>query len=141
MPYEYRDHTSEAWLVGLGASLEEAFSEGAKALFDLMVDIRRVEPCQAVAIHCESDSLDTLFADFLNALLVKKDAKGIVFSRFELKPITHRAESFTLEGMAYGERFDPTRHESRTDVKAATYSGLSVQKMPEGYRVEAVVDL
>ena len=141
MPYEYRDHTSEAWLVGIGASLEEAFSEGSRALFDLMVDIRQVEPRQSVAIHCESDSLETLFADFLNALLVHKDAEGIVFARFELRPIERREQGFLLEGRAFGERFDSKQHESRTDVKAATYSGLSVQKIAEGYRVEGVVDL
>lgn len=141
MPYEYRDHTSEAWLVGIGASLEEAFSEGAKALFDLMVDIKHIEPQQAVAIRCESDSLETLFVDFLNALIVHKDAEGLVFARFELQPIEPRGQRFILEGRAFGERFDPARHESRTDVKAATYSGLSVQKTPQGYRVEAVIDL
>lgn len=141
MPYEYRDHTSEAWLVGIGASLEEAFSEGAKALFNLMVDLSRVEPRQVVAIHCESDSLETLFADFLNALIIYKDAEGLVFSCFELKPIEAREQSFVLEGQAMGERFDPTRHESRTDVKSATYAELSVQQTARGYRVEAVVDL
>jgi SHS2 domain-containing protein len=141
MPYEYRDHTSEAWLIGIGASLEEAFSEGAKALFELMVDISQIAARETVAIGCESDSLETLFADFLNALIIHKDAEKLVFSHFELQPIERRGQSFILRGQAFGERFDPARHESRTDVKAATYSGLSVQQTTEGYRAEAVVDL
>ncbi|HED04443.1 MAG TPA: archease [Candidatus Fraserbacteria bacterium] len=141
MAYEYLEHPSEAWPVGRGATLEEAFCEGAKALFNLMTDLERVQPEVSIQVRCRSDSLETLFADWLGALLVYKDAESLVFSRFKIKQIKRQVDGFVLEGQAWGERFDPVRHESRTDVKAATYSGLAVKQTPRGYRVQCIVDI
>lgn len=141
MPFEYREHTGEAWLVGIGKTLEEAFAEGARALFNLMVDLAQIEPRQSTEILCHSDTIDKLFAEWLNALIVEKDAQGMVFSRFEIEPIRQIARGYELEAKAWGELFDPRKHESHVDVKAATYAGLQCEKTDAGYRVECVVDI
>lgn len=141
MPYEYRDHTGEAWLVAWGTTLEEAFIEGAKALFDLMVDVENVEPRQAVEISLTAEALDKLFFEWLNALIVQKDTKGLVFSRFELDPIQRGEGVYRLRAKAWGEPYDVGKHSSKVDVKAATYSGLKCEETPEGWRTECVVDI
>ncbi len=141
MPFEYREHTGEAWLVAIGKTLEEAFAEGARALFNLMVDLAHIEPQQSVEISCHSDAVDTLFVEWLNALIVQKDTQGMLFSRFEIEPIRKTAQEYELRAKAWGESFDPRKHESHVDVKAATYAGLKCEKTSEGYRVECVVDI
>lgn len=141
MPFAYREHTGEAWLVGIGKTLEEAFAEGARALFNLMVDLAHIEPRQSQEISCRSDTIDKLFPEWLNALIVEKDAHGMVFSRFEIEPIRQLAQEYELRAKAWGEPFDPRKHESHVDVKAATYAGLKCEKTSEGYRVECVVDI
>ena len=141
MPFEYREHTGEAWLVGMGETLEEAFAEGAKALFHLMVNLAQIEPRGALEIRCEAENLETLFVEWLNALIVQKDAQGMVFSQFEIDPIRKEFTSYELRAKAWGEPFDAAKHEGLVDVKAATYAGLLCEKTTRGYRVECVVDL
>lgn len=141
MPFEYKEHTGEAWLVGIGDTLEAAFAEGAKALFHLMIELDAVEPRVSTEIAVRSDGLETLFVAWLNALIVNKDAQGLVYSRFEIRTIERRGGEYALEGVAWGELLDPERHDPRVDVKAATYSGLKCEKTHRGYEVECVVDL
>ncbi len=141
MPYEYRDHTGEAWLVATGKTLEEAFAEGAKALFDLMVDLERVEPHEAVKVTVRAEALDKLFFEWLNALIIQKDVRGLVFSEFELEPIRKLKGDYELKAQAWGEPYAPEKHNSKVDVKAATYAGLKCEQLPEGWRLECVVDV
>lgn len=141
MPFTYKEHTGEAWLVGMGESLEEAFAEGAKALFNLMVELERVEPRISSRIECRSHSIETLFVDWLNALILKKDAEGMVYARFEVQPLRRSAQGYQLEALAWGEAFDPAKHDPKVDAKAATYSELRLQQSEEGYQIECVVDL
>lgn len=141
MPFEYREHTGEAWLVGIGARLEEAFAEGARALFNLMVDLVHVEPREPIEVSCRANEIEKLFVEWLNALIVQKDAQGMIFSRFDVKPIRKIAQDYELKATVWGEPFHRAKHDSRVDVKAATYAGLKCEKTTEGYRVECVVDI
>ncbi|MEB3787201.1 MAG: archease [Desulfurococcales archaeon] len=42
---------------------------------------------------------------------------------------------------AWGERFDPERHEHRTIVKAMTYAQMEIEKDGDCWRVQFVVDI
>lgn len=142
MPFEYKDHTGEAWLVGIGKTLEEAFAEGARALFQLMVEIDRVEPTVSTAIDARSDRLDTLFVAWLNKLIVRKDVEGLVYARFDpIRMEQPHPDEYRLHATAWGEPLDADRHDPKVDVKAATYSELCCKRTERGYEVECVVDL
>lgn len=142
MPFEYKDHTGEAWLVGIGETVEDAFAEGAKALFQLMVEIERVEANTSTGIDVRSDRLDTLFVAWLNALIVRKDVDGLVYSQFDPVQIERiDPDEYRLTATAWGEPLDPDRHEPKVDVKAATYSELRCEQTERGYEAECVVDL
>jgi SHS2 domain-containing protein len=141
VPFEYREHTGEAWLVATGTTLEEAFAEGARALFHLMVNLTDIEVRQEREISCQAEDIERLFVEWLNALIVEKDAQGLIFSRFEVLPLRKTRGSYELVARAWGEPFDAQKHESRVDVKAATYAGLQCEKTKAGYRVECVVDI
>lgn len=142
MPFEYKDHPGEAWLVGIGETQEEAFAEGAKALFQLMVEIERVQPVVSTAIDVQSDRVDTLFVAWLNALIVKKDVEGLVYALFDPVRVDRISpDAYRLTATAWGEPLDPERHDPKVDVKAATYSELRCEQTERGYEVECVVDL
>jgi len=142
MPFEYKDHTGEAWLVGIGETTGEAFAEGAKALFQLMVEIERIAPQVSTAIEVRSDRLDTLFAAWLNALIVRKDVDGLVYGEFESLDVQQtNPDDCRLTATAWGEPLDTERHGPKVDVKAATYSELRCERTERGYEVECVVDL
>ncbi|UCE20114.1 MAG: archease, partial [Gemmatimonadota bacterium] len=57
---EYFDHQADIGIVGFGASLQEAFEEAAVAMFDLIVDVSRVEPRDEIAIECQAADKEEL---------------------------------------------------------------------------------
>lgn len=141
MPYEILDHEADAGIRGLGHTLEEAFAEGARAMFALQVDLERVEPEEEVKVECQADTLEGLFVAWLGELLLQRDLTGLVFSQFEVKLEQQEGESYRLSGRAWGERLDPERHLPKVEVKAATYSGLKIGKTDDHYYAQCVVDL
>jgi len=124
MTYEFLDHTADVGIKASGDTLEEAFQEGAKALFDVMVDITKVEPIEVITFEVEAGSIESLFIEFLNYLLAMKDINEAVYSEFQVE-INKENDVYTLKAIARGERLDYDKHEIRTEVKSATYHGLS----------------
>ena len=139
--FEYIDHEADMGIVGIGSSLEEAFEEGAKAMFNLMVDTDGVEPKKTIAIECEASDTESLFVEWLNELLSKKDVENMMFSVFKVKSITEVGGIYKLVGKAEGDNTDPSKHLLKTEVKAASYSGLKFEREGDEFRLQCVVDL
>ncbi len=141
MPFELLDHEADVGVRGIGRTLEEAFTEGARGMFALMVELDRVELLAQVEIGCQADSVETLFVAWLGELLLQRDITGMAFSKFQVQ-IQKEDAGLRLRGRAWGEPLDPERHEAKVEVKAATYSGLKFGRTSEGdYYVQCIVDL
>ncbi|MCD5408756.1 archease [Candidatus Bipolaricaulota bacterium] len=140
MAYEILDHTADAGVRGIGATLEEAFCEAARGTFSLMVDLEQVKPRQAVEIEAEADSLEGLLVAFLGELLARRDIEGLVFSEFQVE-IEETEGGWRLRGIAKGEPLDPVRHRPQVEVKAATYFGVRVEREGDRWIAQCVLDL
>jgi SHS2 domain-containing protein len=134
--YETFEHEADMGVRGIGKTLNEAFENGARAMFSIMLDIERVEPREKVEIRCSAPDEETLFVEWLNELLAQASLRGMVFSDFKVDAI----EDGSLRGYARGERLVPDRHRVKVEVKAATYSMLEVHKNDE-YVAQCVVDV
>ena len=139
MAFEYLEHEADVGIRATADNLEEAFEEGAKAMFNTMVDIARVEPKRKMEVRASADSVDSLFVEFLNSLLSKADREGMMFSRFRVK--IEKGKAYKLTAFAWGEALDAEKHRAKTEVKAATYSGLKCWKDTGGHHVQCVLDL
>jgi len=135
--YEYFEHLADMGIVGWGESFAEAFEQGAVALFNLMVDVDRVEPRERIPIHCQGGDREELFVEWLNTLLAEADINDMVFSRFSVENLTEEE----LWGWGEGEGFDPQKHHPKGEVKAATYSGLVLGEEGGKFFARCVVDL
>lgn len=140
VPYEILEHTADAGVRGIGATLEEAFAEAARGTFALMADLDSVRPETEVAVEAAGDTPEGLLVAWLGELLRERDVRGMLFSRFEAR-IGERDGAWRLSGRAWGERIDPRRHKLGVEVKAATYSGVRVERTGEGWIAQCVVDL
>lgn len=134
--YETFEHRADIGIRGYGKSLEEAFENGAKAMFSVMVDICEVQPVETEEINCEAPDRETLFVEWLNNLLSAAHLSGKLFSSFKVV-ITDNS----LKGLAAGEKIDKNRHHLMTEVKAATYSALKVEKKDDIYVAQCIVDV
>lgn len=138
MAYEYLEHEADIGILAMGKTREQAFEEGAKAMFGVMVDVKKVEPRKKVEVSAASDKLDTLFVEWLNALLAQKDIKGMVFSKFKVQ--INEGENFQIKGEAWGDEFKESQN-FKTEVKAATYSGLKYKQVFDEHHLQCVLDI
>jgi SHS2 domain-containing protein len=124
MPFRYLDHQADIGILAWGASLDEAFAEGARALFGVMADTALIEPREEVRIECTAPEEPLLFVEMLNALISRADLSGLLFSDITIEGIERAGDELRLAARAAGEPLDLQRHEPGLEVKAATYSGL-----------------
>lgn len=140
MPFEYFEVTAEVGIRSWGKTLAEAFAEAARALFELMVNIKAVRPHKTISVELKAESLELLLADWLNRLILERDRTGCVFSEFHVTVIP-QGQGFALKAKIAGEPLDRGRHDPRIDVKAVTYNNLRVLQQPDRVQVECVLDI
>jgi len=142
MPYEFLEHEADIGIRAWGKSLEEAFAEGAKALFDIMVDVKKVEPKESVDIQCEGTDIPALFVEWLNALLTQSDINGLIFGDFKNITITPLAYNlYKLHAKASGEKLNTEKHNIKVEAKAATYHGLKYETKDSVHYLQCVIDV
>ncbi len=117
-------------------SLNNLFEEAASAMYDIMVDIDKVEPKEERDIGIEAEEIDLLMHDWLSELLYITDVEGIVFSKFNVT-----INGFRLDGKAFGEPIDPRRHNPKTEIKAVTYHRLKVNRENGIWRAIIILDI
>ncbi len=140
MPFEYLEHEADIGILVSADSVEKAFEDGAKAMFNVMVDIEKVEEKNRVEIECRADDINGLFIEWLNELLLQKDLTDNVFSNFKIVEIT-KNDNYRLKGEAYGEPINSERHSVGLEVKAATYSGLKSWQEGDKFYFRCLVDV
>lgn len=139
--YELLESTAEMGVRGYGSTLTEAFENGAKAMFSIMVDLNTVEAKVKKEIYVESHDVETLFAEWLNELLAQRDIVGLLFAKFKISKMVEEKDRWILEGVALGEGIDASKHALKTEVKAATYFQLETGKKDDTYYAQCIVDV
>ncbi|ABU81196.1 archease [Ignicoccus hospitalis] len=138
--FEYLPHTADIIVVGYGETLEEAFANAAKGVFNIITDVKKVEPKECREVIDEADDLEQALYKWIDDLLLYFDAEGMVFSKFELE-LKEEEGKVKIHGKACGEKFDPSKHEYGTIVKAMTYAEMEIKKEGECWKVKFVVDI
>ncbi len=135
--WETFDHIADIGIRGVGLTLEEAFENGAKALFSLMVqDISTVRPKSSKKIECSSYDLTGLFVAWINTLLAVADIEQMIFSTFKVQ-----IDNLFLTGIAKGEKWERGRHERGIEVKGATFTEAKVEEKEGLWIAQCVVDV
>ncbi|MBD3207429.1 archease [Candidatus Bathyarchaeota archaeon] len=124
--YEYLEHTADVYIKATGTSLHEAFENAGKATTEVMTDIDKIKPIEHLKITIEANNLEELLYQWLEEILFRFDAEGLLISDFEVNEIEE--DGSHLEGIMKGEEFDPDKHPQRLGVKAATYHMMEIEK-------------
>jgi len=159
--YETFEHTADLGLRIRADSLPGLFEEAAEALFSVLVgNLAEVEARQQERLRLQAGSLEDLLHDWLSELLVLFALRKLAGRRFQVR--LDRQELFVggpmgglpsvmgapvqmaqevLEATIWGEPLDPARHQLGPEVKAVTYHGLRLEKLPTGWVAEVILDL
>jgi SHS2 domain-containing protein len=136
MTYKFLEHQADIGILGIGGSWEESFSESAKAMFEIMFDLKQIKKDKKISFEIKAESKENLFVKFLNELLAQADINELAFSSFDVK-----IKENSLKCTAYGSNFNLDKLEIKTEVKAATYSGLKVYKKNKKFYSQCVLDV
>ncbi len=138
--FDFLDHTADVLIEARGRTLEEALEEAGAAVYEVMTDTSRVMPATRREVIVDGIDLYNLIYRWIESLLVLTDSEGLVFGIFRVCEVSE--DGSRMRAVVWGERFDPSRHEHRTIVKAMTYSQMEVQRDHEGcWRLRFVVDI
>jgi SHS2 domain-containing protein len=137
--FETFEHGADVGIRGWGATMEQAFAQGARAMFSLMCDdIAQVSPASRVKVAITASEPDLMFLSWLNQLLAESDLAGILLCDFQLS-ITNQGG---LEALVSGEPFADLPTEPGIEVKGATFTELQVRELEDGTWVaQCVVDV
>lgn len=138
--YELFETTADVGVRGYGSTLEEAFENAAKAMFNVMAELSRVRPEMEVSIEVEAGDEEGLLVEWLNELIARSNIDRMLFCDFRVR-IERDKEVLRLKAKAYGEPIDPHRHELRTEVKAATFAMAKVGRVNDRYVAQLLLDI
>lgn len=134
--FEIIDHTADIGIIAYGRDEKEVFATAAYAMFSLIAELDGVDGTLCREIEVTADDKEALLVAWLNELLYLFDTEHVIFNGFEVMNLEERR----LRANAYGEKFDPLRHVLKTQVKAATYHMLKVEK-GNGFRAQIIFDV
>ncbi len=141
MPYRHLEHDADIGILGIGATIEEAFEQGALAMFAVQLDPDTVVKKRELEVEVSAGGLPELFVELINELVALADLNDLALAELRLHELRETEEGWALKAKALGEPLDPDRHGLRTEVKAATYSGLRLTEEADGYHIQCVLDI
>jgi len=111
----------------------------AEALFDVMIENKTGEESKKgqKKIIVEGTDVSDLLINFLRELLYLFNGEQFITDHFEIIKFSNKA----LQARLTGESFNSNKHLIKTEIKAVTYSGLTVERVKAGWRARIIFDV
>ena len=139
--FEFLEHTADILIAAHGQNLEEAFENAALAMFEVMTDTTKVNPAQEDTVEVEAEDEYALLYSWLEALLVKFEVNGMLYSKFQITSIQDTGDDFKLKATIWGEKFNAEKHPQKVAVKAVTYHRMEILKDVDKVTLEFILDI
>lgn len=137
--YTLFDHTADIGVEVTGRTRKALFVNAAGALFDVMIESKTGEVAkkQQKKIAVDGTDVADLLINFLRELLYLFNGEKFITGGCEIIKFTNQE----LQARLTGESFDSKKHLIKTEIKAVTYSGLTVEKEKAGWRARIIFDV
>ena len=139
--FEFLEHTADILIAAHGQNLEEVFENAALAMFEVMTDTTKITAVQEDVVEVVAEDEYALLYSWLEALLVKFEVNGMLYSKFKITSLLDAGEEFKLKATIWGEKFNPEKHPQKVAVKAVTYHRMEFIKEHESITVEFILDI
>ena len=139
--FEFREHTADILIAAHGQNMEEAYENAALAMFEVMTDTAKVNPAEEDTVEVEEEDEYALLYSWLEALLVKFEVKGMLYSKFKISSFEDKPEGLKLKAAIWGEKFNPEKHPQKVAVKAITYHRMEIIKEIDKVTLEFILDI
>ena len=139
--YTFLEHMADAYIAAYGKDLAEAFENAAVAMFDVMTDVDKVDPEVEDYVEVSGEDEYSLLYNWLEALLVKAEIEGMLYSKFKIRELGKSNGGFRLKAKIWGEKFNPEKHLQKVGVKAVTYHQMEIAREKDGAFVKFILDI
>jgi SHS2 domain-containing protein len=130
--------TADVAFESFGKDLGELFANSALAMFEVMTSIKKVKRTIEKKVSEKGNDLQSLMFNWLNSLLLFVDSENMAFSKFDVKV---DGKNFKLDARCWGEEINLKRHEMKTNVKAATYHQMKIEKSGNLWKAVVILDI
>ncbi len=136
--YTFLDHPSEALVEVKALTTNEVFSDAARALFDLMTDLEKVDVQESFQVQLNSPERHLLLVDWLNHLILLHEVQKVFLVQFKVHVVQN--SDWHLTAVVEGEKIREN-HERRLHAKSATYGQLQWLEEQKNHIVRIVIDI
>ncbi|MDO8480942.1 MAG: archease [Nanoarchaeota archaeon] len=137
--FEFFEHTADAKFKAYGKTLEEAFSNAARAMYTIITDISKVKPKKSYLVEVSAKKKESLLFDFISKLVYLTDTEGFLLSDVQTLKIIPMDSSYSLNAVLLGDVAG--LHELSTQVKAPTYSDMFIKEEKGLVTLQMVLDI
>jgi SHS2 domain-containing protein len=139
--FEFLEHTADVYIRATGKTMEEAYENSALAMFEVMTDTDKIAQVREQTLHVEAEDQYGLLYNWLEALLVKFETEGMLYSKFQITDWKETEEIFKFKAKVWGEKFDPQKHPQKVGVKAVTYHRMMIIRERDSVVLEFILDI
>ena len=135
--YEQFSHTADVGVRVYGKDIKELFENAAFAMFDIIADIENLSGDTIETFYLEASNPEELLVTWLDELLYSFYTKQLIFFKFQIDELDGKR----LKATAFARPVGANRNRLKTEIKAATYSDLKIEKHGAGYQVDIIFDV
>ena len=139
--FELLEHTADVYVRAHGKTMEEAYENAALSMFETITDSDKIAQTQQETVEVEAEDQYALLYSWLEALLVKSETEGMLYSKFQITDWKETSEVFKIKAKIWGEKFDPQKHPQKVAVKAVTYHRMVVIREMDKVILEFILDI
>lgn len=139
--FEFLEHTADVYIRTHGSTMNEAYENAALAMFETITDSDKIAQTKEESIEVEAEDQYALLYNWLEALLVKVETEGMLYSKFQIMDWKETPETFKFKAIIWGEKFDPQKHPQKVAVKAVTYHRMVVIHEMDRVILEFILDI
>ena len=141
--YTLFDHTADIGVEIFGRTKKVLFANAACALFDILIQTtdsvkigKGIRGQKKIMTVAGTDVADLLI-NFLRELLYLFDGEGFVVIHCIVIDCSNRK----LVAQLWVESCHQKKHVMKTEIKAVTYHGLSVERIKNGWKARVIFDV
>eukprot|EP00659_Diplonema_papillatum_P014648 gene14648-22402_t len=118
--YEYLDHTADVQFHSWGATCEEMMELQGLAMFDYITNRESIDATDTISFEVtNAHNVETLLFQFMDELLFRFSGEGFAVKEVRITELD--TANWTLKYTAWGEQWNPEKHEHGTEIKAITF--------------------
>ena len=139
--FEFLEHTADVYIRAHGRTMQEAYENAALAMFETMTDSAKIAQTQEETVEVEAEDQYALLYSWLEALLVKMETEGMLYSKFQITDWKETSDAFKIKAKIWGEKFDAKKHPQKVAVKAVTYHLMVIIHDVDRVVLEFIIDI